>query len=182
MPVATDLDRILLDGRGRLRPVESRALAVEDVDLVSWCARRLVDVIPTTELISWLRYRIEGRLALEVAAGDGAIGRALGIRMTDRDPRAPDVERLDALEAVRRYDPQVVVGAWLTELDGVSVEDILAHPSVEAFIHVGNSGVRRHRALMRKRTEVVHAPWILSGSRRPHLNCIAVWETGRRRR
>lgn len=84
-------------------------------------------VIPTLELISFLKENILGN-AIEIGAGNGSIGRALNIPITDsRMQERPDirlmylatsqpvikypedVEKLDAIEAIHKYKPQTVI-------------------------------------------------------------------------
>lgn len=100
-------------------------------ELSCWCVRRGFYNLPTLELIDWLRSEIGDELAIEIACGHGAIGRALHIPFTDSrahdDPRlrahyanikqAPticpdDVVMMSALAAIERYEPTVVVLAW----------------------------------------------------------------------
>lgn len=102
-------------------------------DLSLWCVRRGLYCLPTLELVNFVRDQIGDRDAVEIGVGNGALGRAVGIRMTDsRQQETPavkalygdldqavvtygaDVEKLTALEAVEEYTPQVVVGAWVT--------------------------------------------------------------------
>jgi len=89
--------------------------------------------LPTTELIDWLTAEIGGRVAIEVGAGNGGLGRALGIPTTDShlqlEPEIKlyymmmgqptihypdDVEKLDYKAAILKYKPEVVVGSWIT--------------------------------------------------------------------
>jgi len=85
-------------------------------------------------LIGWLREQIGGRQAIEICAGQGTIGRSLGIVATDSyiqtDPGMmayyrllgqhpisppPDVYKFEANEAVDHFKPQVVVAAYSTQ-------------------------------------------------------------------
>lgn len=143
-----------------------------------WCVRNAVYQVPTRELVDKLRSFIGSRKAIEIGAGHGAIGRALGIPVTDSymqqipevrakfalmgqpiiDP-PPDVERLEALEAIQKYDPEVVLGCWITQLGtpdvpqssphGVDERALLAHPSVKSYIMVGNESVHAQKVIMR---------------------------------
>ena len=132
----TSLDRLFFDAAGRLTPVPAAAL--RDVDWLTlriWCHYRGVYGIPTVELVEKLRELIGGRRAIEIGAGRGVFGRALGIPMTDSKamersdvravyaqmgqpvtPYGDDVEHLDAAAAVEKYAPEVVVGSWITQL------------------------------------------------------------------
>ncbi len=80
----TYLDKILLDENGLLKPVPYREICdFPGVHLIQWANTKGVYCIPTTELIHWLQNRINGRKAIEICAGYGAIGRALNIVSTD---------------------------------------------------------------------------------------------------
>lgn len=89
--------------------------------------------LPTVELIEYLSAEIKGRPAIEIGAGLGVIGRALGIPTTDnkmqswpeikahydllRQPTIQyprDIVELDAHAAVKKYRPQVVIGSYIT--------------------------------------------------------------------
>lgn len=102
-------------------------------DLSVWCVRRGLYCLPTLELVEFIRDQIDCDDAIEIGAGNGALGRAVGIPLTDSrqqdkdDVREiyasldqapvtypPDVEKLTALEAVEKYRPTVVVAAWVT--------------------------------------------------------------------
>lgn len=178
-------------------------------DVQFWCHRHAFYGLPTDELVGWLRERIGKRTAIEIGAGNGALGRALGIPTTDsfvqqdnpevvalyRMTEQPliqygaDVEKLEAVDAVRKYRPQVVIGSWITEyvspledpgpgggsIYGVRENEILDHEGVEAYILVGNLSVHGKKRIRSRRHEVVHAPWIRSRSSRPDQNCIIVW-------
>lgn len=203
------LDAMLLDDKGRLRPVAAASLAsVNHEDLRYWCHIHAVYGLPTFELIGWLKDRIAGRSAIEIGSGNGCLGRALGIPMTDSWLQATpemrayyalqgqrtitygeDVERLEALEAVAKHKPQVVIGQWVTEwvdpnlplppgggsVFGVKEAELLEQ--VETYILVGNSTIHGQKSLIRKHPpEMLRAPWIWSRSQYPTMNCILMWD------
>jgi hypothetical protein len=122
---------------------------------------------PTVELVDRLKQIIGGRTAIEIGAGNGVLAEALGIPATDSfqqtDPKyrevyeaidhtavpySPKVEKLTAYDAVRKYEPQVVLGCWVTHKwnknepwrggneVGIDELDILAH--CEEYVFVGN--------------------------------------------
>lgn len=131
----TPLDEELLDVNGRMRLLPAEHFKKwPHATLQLWCMRRARYGVPTTELVEFLREHI-GSDALEIGAGNGDLGRHLGIRMTDSafqtlpdtrlfyeltgqpiiDPPA-DVERIEGLAAVKKYKPKVVVASWTTQL------------------------------------------------------------------
>ncbi len=207
------LDEVLLDpDTRRLRALftATQLAAVPVNHLRLWCFRHARYVLPTRELVTWLRARIGGRNAIEIASGNGDLGWLLGIRETDSfvqqeaehayhwqgQPRTrppATVEKLDALAAVRKYDPQVVVGAWFTrkfELErgdipgraqasmfGEREERIFDHKSVETYIHVGNLRSHGEKTLLKKRHEAIRLAGHLSRvADEPGTNVIYVWD------
>jgi len=205
----TYLDALLLDEKGRLRPVAAASLAAVKLDdLQYWCHIHAVYGLPTFELVGWLKDRIGGRSAIEIGAGNGCLGRALGIPATDSWLQATpemralyalqgqavitygeDVEKLEALEAVAKYKPKVVIGQWVTEwidpnlppppgggsVYGIKEPELLAQ--VETYILVGNSTVHGQKSLIRQRPpEMLRASWVWSRSQHPSMNCILVWD------
>lgn len=132
------LDRLLLDEQGRLKVVPAAVYdEIWHPDLRIWCHEHAFYGLPTTELIDFLRVEIGNRTALEIGAGNGSFGRALGVRMTDSYIQVPgrsvmvdamyetlgqprvqygaDVEELEARDAIRKYRPKVVFGSWVTQ-------------------------------------------------------------------
>jgi len=207
------LDRLLLDEDGYLRVVPSEVYeGIDWVDLRVWCHKRAFYGLPTTELIEFLREQIGDRTAIEIGSGNGVFGRALDIPRTDshlqEQPEValhylmqgqplvgygPDVERLEALEAVQKYDPQVVIGSWVTHwidpnlpyppgggsMYGIREDRLLTHPSVETYMVIGNLDVHGHKPAWKPElgaSHVVQAPWLWSRAARPGNNCVMVWE------
>ena len=91
------------------------------------------------------------RTCLEVAAGDGTLARLLGaerlqVRATDDGSWGhaiaypPEVERLDAREAILRYAPRTVLCSWPPPANPFE-RRILEAPSVELYVVVAS----RHR-------------------------------------
>lgn len=208
--ILSDLDAQLRDEKGQLRVLPSKVYAdIDPMDLRIWCNRRAIYGLPTTELIDWLREFIGDRTAIEVCSGNGVFGRALDIPRTDNWLQADnpeviltlmaqkqplveygtDVEKLEAVEAVRKYDPQVVIGSWVTHwidphkpmpLGGGSIygpreNRILNHPSVEAYVVIGNTDTHGHKPLLKREHRIVQGPWIHSRARQPENNALFVW-------
>lgn len=181
-------------------------------DLLSlYCLRRGLYQFPTSELIEWLRHVIGGRSAIEIGAGNGAIGRALGIPRTDSyvqttpamrmvyamqgqtitDPPA-DVERLEASEAVAKYQPEVVIGCWVTQrydesrgdrpgeaqalVGGIDEEWILDQPCVRKYVMVGNVASHGRKRIMSRPHGITRAPRIVSRAHNQSLNRMWTWE------
>jgi hypothetical protein len=90
--------------------------------LMLWCVKSARYTIPTIELIDFLKARIGNRKAIEIGSGNNDLGWYLGIPQTDSyiqqteamktlysalgqvptSPK-PDVEKLDAIAAIKKY-------------------------------------------------------------------------------
>lgn len=119
---------------GRIVPIptnEANKFSAEQIRL--FLHKYGLYTLPTVELIEYLSAQINGRRAIEIGAGLGVIGRSLGIPITDnkmqswpeikahyalmRQPTIEyprDVVELDAIKAVKKYRPQVVIGSYIT--------------------------------------------------------------------
>jgi hypothetical protein len=177
---------------------------VSPVERAMLCVKSGIYGLPTTELISFLTNEIAGRSAIEVGAGHGGLAAALGIRATDnRMQEWPDiasglllmqqqpviygqnVERLDAVEAVQKYKPQVVVASWVTHkyredrhhaegnMHGVVEEDII--DNCETYIFIGHRHVHRNKSIWSRPHRVIEPDWLYSRSTNPSPNFIAIW-------
>lgn len=158
---------LLEDEQGRLRPVAADDIRRIKPTVLSWYAlTRGVYGLATFELLDRLRGLLPEN-TIEVGAGNGVFGRALGLRMTDshvqetdkylevyraaKQPRVrygADVERKDGLTAVRDYKPDAVFGSWVThkyrperhELGGNEdgIDELALCRKVETFVLYGN--------------------------------------------
>lgn len=180
---------------------------IEDIDLneiLVWCVRNGVYQVPITDLVSYLHNIIGGRKAIEICAGCGVFGKALGITSTDsflqdrKEIRAyyeaigqrpvapgPHVEKLEAMDAIRKYDPEVVIASWSTQKwqpgdhqasqFGVDEEALLSHPSVQQYIVIGNERVHGQKRILRHSHQKERHPFLVSRSADQSLNRIYVW-------
>jgi hypothetical protein len=207
--ILSELDERLLNPDGTVKVLPSAAFDdIDHTDLRVWCNRRALYGLPTTELIDWLREFIGDRSAIEICSGNGVFGRALDIPRTDNllqnrpniammyqlqgQPRityGSDVEKLEAVQAVRKYDPQVVIGSWVTHwidphkafplgggsMYGPKEDRILAHPSVEAYVVIGNIDTHKYKPILQREHQVIQAPWLRGRGRNPENNALYVW-------
>ena len=185
------LDNLLLDKQGRLKVVPSsthQSIPWEDIRL--WCHLHAVYGLPTTELVEYLGQLIDGRKAIEVGAGNGTLGRALDIPRTDSFIQlrpdvalfylaqgqplveyGDDVECLDAIAAIKKHRPQVVIGSWVTQTSdgsrpgcmfGLDEEEILRQ--VETYVVFGS--LRNHggekKVINQHDHKVIQEPWMRS--------------------
>lgn len=64
-------------------------------EISSFCVRNALYQLPITELIDFLKSEISSGLTIEIGAGNGCFGRALGIKMADNFMQTfPDVKAL----------------------------------------------------------------------------------------
>lgn len=131
--------------------------------------------MPTVELIDYLSGLIRGKRAIEIGAGMGVIGRSLGIPITDnkmqnwpqikahydlfRQPTIQypdDVEELDAMDAVKKYKPDIVLGSYITHKwrPGMQVGNQYGVDTLELirrapeYYMIGNLETHRHDPAM----------------------------------
>jgi len=160
--------------------------------------------VPTLELVNYIKDIIGDRKAIEIGSGAGDLGYHLGIKMTDsKQQELPpvklhyesmmqpvikyphDVEKIEALDAVYKYKPRVVVASWITPYSkhevsygsnplGIKEDKILS--LVETFIIVGNLDVHWDKPIRTYEHKTVHAPWIISRAKNPEKNCIFIWD------
>lgn len=130
-----EIDAFMFDGPSMRIHSAEEIDQIGQHDLYVWCLRRAIYSIVTTELVAWIKEELGDMLpeTIEIAAGHGALGEALGIRSTDsglqllpevqafyakyRQPTVrlgPCVERIEAVKAVETYRPRAVVGLWAT--------------------------------------------------------------------
>jgi len=198
---------LLPTGHARIATAAQLARAPR-LDLISWCHATARYTIVTLELLEWLSTMIAGRWAIEICAGQGDLGYHLGVPMSDSamqtgpemqvlyklmmqqtptDP-PPDVERMDAIAAVHKYRPRVVIGSWVTQLykDGdegppkigssiYGVDEFEILRVCETYIHIGNLAVHKDKRILELPHDEYEFPWLWSRAQRPELNQIWVW-------
>lgn len=201
------LDKLLLDENGVLKPLPANDLRnIPTQELKVWAVKNAVYQFPTTELIEFLGNEIGDRSAIEICAGHGGIGKALNIPSTDSFmQQLPEVQQFyaalkapttnppahvlkyEATEAVDYFKPQVVVGAYVTQLYkegdtesgigsniyGVNEEYIVE--KVETYIMIGNLMSHQDKRVFSSPYKEYQFPWLINRSRRQNLNRIWIW-------
>ena len=200
----TIIEQTVLDDRGCLKILPASAWQAFDWNALRlWMHRKGIYGIPTTELVTWFQAHIRGRKAIEVGAGNGSLGRALGITATDsfiqQQPEVAliyaiqgqplvqygqDVVKLDALAAIKLYQPEIVIASWLTQYSdgsrpgcmfGVQEEELLqACPNYVVFGSLSSHGQKSIRSVKHR---VIQEPWMISRASIPGNNTSAllVW-------
>ena len=162
-------------------------------------------VLPTQELIDYLRTEIGDMRAIEIGAGNGVVGRTLGIPITDsclqRDNKRvrqyyamcgqpvidypKDIIKAEAMSAVVRFRPECVIGCYCThKWDeetqsgndwGIDFERLLL--SVKKLILVGNRITHMHNPIMKKpHVEERFQGLITRAGIDEVTNCVFIWE------
>lgn len=201
-----DLSTDLLDGQGNLKVVPAsyfRSTTIYERALFG--NRNALYGFLTEELIVWLKDFIGDRKAIEIGSGHGGLARALGITATDNrmqeDPgvRAyysmngqplirygQNVKKFDAVEAVRKFEPQVVVASWVTHkfdenrahaegnMFGVVEEDIIA--GCDAYVFIGNRQVHSNKSIWSLPHTIIEPDWLFSRAHNGSPDFIAVWQ------
>ena len=203
----TYLNRVLFNGRGQFHCLPAEDLKRYDPQhLQAWCHTRARYNLPTQELVEFVKTVIGSRSAIEIGSGMGDFGRALGIPMTDSYEQTtpesqlyysmlgqptihppPGVERLNAVEAIKRHRPQVVVAAWVTQLyqDGDTpkkigssvhgVDEGWVLDNVETYIFVGNARVHRDKRILSRPHREMRPSFVVSRAFDQAENVIWIW-------
>lgn len=167
-----------------------------------FCWKHGIYVVPTTELITFLDKNIQGS-GIEIGCGHGAIGRALNIPTTDsklqdddqirqfyKATNQPtikypvDIIELDAIDAIKKYQPDTVIGGFITHkysprtktgnMYGVVEGKILK--SVEKYIHVGNRITHQDKPILKHKHKKHYFDWLITRSQDQEQNRIYIWD------
>ena len=161
--------------------------------------------IPTIELVEFIKNIIGNRNAIEIGAGHGDLGFHLGIPMTDSklqdEPLVKsfylmggqpvikypkDVIKAEALMAVKKFKPKVVVGSWVTRWQhpdcfpagqgspfGIKERKLLS--LVDTYIMIGNLDIHGDKPIIKIPHELIQKEWIVSRAKDPSKNVIMIW-------
>ena len=198
-----DIAPEILDTDGKLK-----LLTAAEYDNYSYEERRLFChfygryCLPTKELIDYLKNELEGTV-IEIGAGHGDIAKHLGIHATDKKiqeipevkatydlMRQPvinypdDIEKLDAIEAVAKYEPRVVIAAWVTTYApkptyfqsspyGVNEQELLKW--IKKFILIGTDSIHGDKPICALPHRREFMPWLQSRAKEQQDNCIFTW-------
>ena len=175
--------------------------AIPFQELRMFCHYQARYLLPTVELIEFLKPYTNN--ALEIGAGCGDLGYHLGLRMTDNYCQyfpevkeyyealqqpiikyGKDVELLDAALAIKHYNPDVVIGAWVTNwvdpllppspgggsVHGIKEDEILDRGIT--YIVIGAEEIHKHKPIMKAKHQKIDAPFVRS---RRQDNKIWIW-------
>ncbi len=200
------MDRVLFDHFGRMRLFPASVYRkISPKNLRMWASFRAIYQFPTTELVCWLLKKIGRFKAIEIGAGNNDLGYYLNIPSTDnycqvfnqavamyfaalrQTPTKPKgcVEHLDAMDAIIKYRPDIVIGSWITQkayeeedpgggnMFGPVEEEILQR--VRKYILIGNEKVHGKKRISKYPHTVYRFPWLISRASKPEFNCIYEW-------
>jgi len=200
-----DLSSDLLDPEGQLKIVPSSLYSETTIqERAIFGMRHAFYGFLTIELVHFVKEFIHGRSALEIGSGHGGLARALGIRATDNRMQeneairryydalnqpvikyGANVERLDAIQAVAKYRPSVVVASWVTHRydprrhkaggnqDGVTEEDIIN--GCDAYLFIGNQRIHAGKSIWSLPHEIITPPWLYSRASNGSPDFISIW-------
>lgn len=166
-----------------------------------FCVKNGLYQLPTTELIEWVKEKIDGRKAIEIGSGNGSIAKALGIIATDsymqerpeiavlyksmgQEPvrYGKNVKKYDAKKAIKKFKPKVVIANWVTQIyrpdsdqgNVYGVNENWVIKNVDTYIHIGNKNIHKKRILSEDH-EKYQFPWLFSRGTVYEDNIIYVW-------
>lgn len=199
-----NIRKTVMDGK------EMKILPASVWESFSWSEVRLLlhetgtYVVPTEELVDYLDKLIGLEDTIEICAGNGFIGRELGIPVTDSYQQQDDagtvmlyqlagqpcikypkdVIKLEANKAVDKFRPHTVLACYATHKwrydtmsgndKGVDFQRLLR--KVHRLILVGNTEVHKDNPLMALPHEEVVLPGLITRSAHPETNRIFIWE------
>lgn len=198
-----ELNDFFFGGGNYSPPPAAELLKIPQEELAVFCNRRAIYGLPTQELIEFLKSEIGKQKAIEIGAGAGLLGCNLGIPMTDSKQQErsdvklyykmtgqptityhQEVREFDALEAVRRFKPGVVIGSWITErwiegktegnMYGVKEDKLLT--MVEKYILIGHENTHGRKEILKHKHRIIKEPWICSRALDREKNLIYIWD------
>ena len=198
-------DRLFLDERGIIKLQSADFYnTIDNTDLRVWCICRAIYQLPTIELIEWLKDNFNLDRAIEIGAGNNYLYHHLGIVGVDNyseqipavklvhdllhEPSTnppPTVEKIDAIAAIKKYQPETVITAWATlkceDPEGIDAGHKYAPDEQEildkgvTYVFIGNEHNHSDRLLMSKPHKKHYFDWLVSRGKYPEKNCIYVW-------
>lgn len=193
-----------------IRPLPYAEIAGDTPDTLNMVMQALgLYTFPTQELVDWLHSEIgddpemEPHTAIEICCGTGWLGRSLGIPITDsrlqerEDIRQSylaqmavpitypdDMEPLDALSAIRKYEPEYVIASYCTHLYGTGslksgnafgVDTRWVRSHCRRFYHIGNDDIHFRDPIMKMPHRRLQFPWLVTRGNSAHAR-VYVWE------
>lgn len=197
-------------GDGLIRPVPYEEIRHDSPDTLNMVMKlQGLYTFPTQELVDFLHGEIdddpnyEPHSAIEICAGKGWLGRSLGIPVTDsrlqereeirsaylQQGAVPivypdDVECLDAVSAVKKYNPEYVIASYCTHLYGTGslksgnsygVDTRWLVNNCRRFYHIGNDDIHGRDPIMKRPHKRWKFEWLVTRGDSEHAR-IYMWE------
>ena len=95
-----------------------------------------------------------------------------------------DVEQLDALSAIRKYEPEYVIASYCAHLYGTGslksgsafgVDTRWVRSHCRCFLHIGNDDIHSRDPIMRMPHRRLQFPWLVTRGNSAHAR-VYVWE------
>lgn len=202
------LEKILIDEEGNLKVVPySDIKDVPQSHISQFCVIHGVYSVATIELIELLANEINGEQleTIEIGAGNGVTGKALGITCTDSFMQnRPDVQlhynlfnqatvkygthvrHYDALEAVKLYRPKNVIASWCTHIynpkehwregNMYGIDELKILKKIDKYIHIGNENVHNKKPILSLPHRTIKSNFIVSRGLEKDKNVIWIWD------
>jgi hypothetical protein len=197
---------IIKNGEFQVKPYSEIVEFGKEI-IMAFCVKYGMYCFPTRELIDFLKNEIgDEKKVIEIGAGRGIISKELNITATDSYQQkqqhiaelyevlgqAPiqygdNVERYDAIDAIRKFKPNTVLACWVTHkynprqhnregnAEGVKEEKVLER--VRKYIFVGNDKAHKGKPILDVEHRSYKFPWLLARTENQDLNSIWIWRT-----
>lgn len=198
----TDIENILINKTtGLLNLVSYNVLNKFDQNTISYfCYKHAIYQLPTIELIDFLKNEIGTFKSIEIGCGNGSIGRNLNIPITDNKLQERpdirlyyiainqpvisypiDVEKIDAIDAIIKYKPEIVIGSWITDINNTGNTDAIdeskiINSNIKKYIHIGNETTHSNKKILNGKHKKIKFDWLLSRSLYKDNNIIYIFE------
>ena len=162
--------------------------------------------IITQDLVDFIHHLIKDQNAIEICCGAGILGKALKIPLIDRKVQEEDIAKaynechekagqqtkiyypsdvihMTANKAFREYQPDWVVGAWVTQKLIKGKIGMMFGPMEEEFvenanyIHVGTSHlpIHTHKRVNKYPHYIIEADWLVNRSTNEKPGQMRIW-------
>ncbi|HEV8364577.1 MAG TPA: hypothetical protein VGQ52_13765 [Gemmatimonadaceae bacterium] len=213
MFLLTDADNIrdiapdVLDADGRIKIMPASYYAgTTRPERTLFCVRHGVYGLHTQELVDFLRELVEmyAGSAIEIGAGNGVLADALGIPATDNHMQerkdihrlyklaqqepvryGANVQRLDAITAIRCYQPRLVIGSWITHLyrpehharggNMYAPDEREILRNCEAYVMIYNTRTHAQHPLLDIDHKRIAQDWLYSRAL-DGIDCVGIWQ------
>lgn len=202
------LEDMLFDEMGRLKVLPYNELKdIKQEHISQFCLSNGIYSLPTQEMIDLLNEEIGDKRdnTIEIGSGNGVYARTLHVMGVDNFMQTmsnvkeyyeaanqptvkygANVIKLEALEAVKKYKPDIVFGAFCTHkynpnehwrggnMFGINEKTMLN--KIKKYIHIGNKKIHDKKPILKLKHREIKESWIMSRSLHKNDNVIWIWE------